>query len=165
MYLLGKTPYGRGKVKLEWEVKPFGILFDGTGTGQSAAWYIVGVNGVAFGTLVDDLSPATLYHWRVRLRYDPVTLPWQSFTTTDPNPGETFTYTLVSETGNTDNASFSITDNALKTAAIFDYETKQSYSIRVRTTDLGGLWYEEAFTITVTDVVEPTGNSYLLWTK
>ena len=37
---------------------------------------------------------------------------------------------------------------------MFDFETKASYSIRVRTTDAGGLWYEEAFTISVTDVSE-----------
>jgi hypothetical protein len=35
---LGRTPFGRNSVKLEWEVKPLGTLFDGTGTGQSAAW-------------------------------------------------------------------------------------------------------------------------------
>ncbi len=39
-----------------------------------------------------------------------------------------------------------------------DYETKSSYSIRVRTTDSGGLYYEEEFTITITDVL-PTVNS------
>ena len=29
--LLGRTPFGRGQVKLEWEVKPLGVLFDGQG--------------------------------------------------------------------------------------------------------------------------------------
>ena len=47
-----------------------------------------------------------------------------------------------------------LTATTLKTAAVFDYETKTSYSIRVRTTDQGGLYYEEAFTITVTNVNE-----------
>ncbi len=36
----------------------------------------------------------------------------------------------------------------------FDFETKSSYSIRVRTTDQGGLSFEKAFTITVTNVNE-----------
>ena len=44
------------------------------------------------------------------------------------------------------------TDGTLKTAAVFDYETKAGYTIRVRTTDLEGLWTEEEFTITTTDV-------------
>ncbi|HQK02589.1 MAG TPA: Ig-like domain-containing protein, partial [Anaerolineaceae bacterium] len=76
------------------------------------------------------------------------------FSSTDPNAGDTFTYTLVSGTGSTDNASFTITGNQLKTNAVFDYETKSSYTIRVRTTDQGGLYFEKAFTITVTNVNE-----------
>jgi len=74
-----------------------------------------------------------------------------TFTTTDPDAGDTFTYTLVSGTGDTDNASFSIDGNTLKSAASFDYETKSSYSIRVRSTDNGGEWTEKEFTISVTD--------------
>jgi Ca2+-binding RTX toxin-like protein len=77
-----------------------------------------------------------------------------TFTSTDPDVGNTFTYSLVSGTGDTDNAGFSIDGSTLKTAASFDFETKSSYSIRVRTTDQGGLWYEQVFTIGVTDVLE-----------
>jgi hypothetical protein len=73
---------------------------------------------------------------------------------TDPDAGDTFTFTLVSGTGDADNASFQIDGSTLKTNAVFDYETKNSYSIRVRVTDHLGLTYEEAFTITITDVVE-----------
>ncbi|MFN6103508.1 MAG: ELWxxDGT repeat protein, partial [Planctomycetaceae bacterium] len=46
------------------------------------------------------------------------------FSTTDPDAGDTFTYTLVSGTGSTDNASFTIDGSTLKTAASFDFETK-----------------------------------------
>jgi alpha-L-fucosidase 2 len=77
-----------------------------------------------------------------------------TFTTTDPDSGDTFTYSLVSGTGSTDNGSFTITNDMLYTAASFNYEAKSSYSIRVRTTDQGSLYYEEAFTITVTNVNE-----------
>jgi O-glycosyl hydrolase len=72
-----------------------------------------------------------------------------TFSTTDPNSGDTFTYTLVSGTGSDDNASFAISGNTLQTAAIFNYQTQNSYSIRVRTTDPYGLWFEEVFTISV----------------
>ena len=41
--------------------------------------------------------------------------------------------------------------NELRTAASFDFETKSSYSIRVRSTDAGGLAIEQPFTITVND--------------
>ena len=74
-----------------------------------------------------------------------------TFSTTDPDSGDTHTYSLVSGTGDTDNASFSISGGTLLTAAIFDYETKNSYSIRVQTDDGNGGTYAEAFTITVTD--------------
>jgi hypothetical protein len=76
-----------------------------------------------------------------------------TLSSTDPDAGATFTYTLVSGTGSTDNASFTISGNQLRTAASFDYETKSSYSVRVRSTDNGGLTYEEALTVTVSDVV------------
>jgi gliding motility-associated-like protein len=73
---------------------------------------------------------------------------------TDADAGDTFTYSLVSGTGSTDNASFTIVGNSIRTAAVFDFENKNSYSVRVRVTDAGGLSFERAFTITITDVNE-----------
>ena len=58
---------------------------------------------------------------------------------------------MVTGTGSTDNASFTISGNTLKTAAGFNYEVKNSYSIRVRTTDAGGLTFDKIFTISVTN--------------
>ncbi|MCX6924193.1 MAG: cadherin domain-containing protein [Verrucomicrobia bacterium] len=77
-----------------------------------------------------------------------------TLSTTDPDSGNTFTCSLVGGSGSINNASFTINGSTLKTLAAFDYETKASYSIRVRTTDQGGLPYEKAFTITVADVAE-----------
>lgn len=73
----------------------------------------------------------------------------------DFNSGENFTYSLVSGTGDNDNASFNINGNELRTSAVFNYDVKNSYSIRIRTTDHAGLYYEKTFTITV--VVAGTG--------
>lgn len=78
-----------------------------------------------------------------------------TFSATDPDAGSTFTFSLVSGTGSTDNGSFGIVSgNQLVTTAPFDFETKNSYSIRVRVLDNGGLPYEKQFTVTVTDVSE-----------
>jgi hypothetical protein len=77
-----------------------------------------------------------------------------TFSTSDVDSGDTFTYSLVSGTGDTDNASFSISGANLRNAIVFNYEAKSSYSIRVRTTDAGGLNYEGTFTISVTNVNE-----------
>jgi len=74
--------------------------------------------------------------------------------TVDPDAGNTFTYSLVSGTGSTDNTSFTISGSTLQTAAIFNFEAKSSYSIRLRTTDQGGLWFEKTFIIGVLNVAE-----------
>ena len=76
---------------------------------------------------------------------------------TDVDSGNTYTYTLVSGNGDTDNASFTISGTSLVTAASFNYEAKSSYSIRVNVND-GLNDYEKQFTITVTDVNESPVN-------
>ncbi len=77
-----------------------------------------------------------------------------TFTTTDPNSGNTFTYTLVTGAGSTDNASFSINNNQLVLNTALNFENKSSYAIRVRTTDNGGATFEKTLTIAVTNVNE-----------
>jgi hypothetical protein len=74
--LLGRTPFGRGKVRLEWEVKPLGVPFDGANTGQSPAWLDTGTTGAQISQLISELAPNTAYHWRVRLRYHPAAVPF-----------------------------------------------------------------------------------------
>jgi FG-GAP repeat protein/VCBS repeat protein len=76
---LGRSPFGRGKVKLEWEVKPLGTPLDGTGTQQSSTWMDSGTAGAAFDELVTGLSANTVYHWRVRILYHPATTPFQQY--------------------------------------------------------------------------------------
>jgi len=80
------------------------------------------------------------------------------FTTTDPDTGNTFTYSLVTGTGDTDNSLFTIDGNQLKTNTPLNYESKNSYSIRVKTTDQGGLSYEKQLTVSVSDVNENPTN-------
>jgi Ca2+-binding RTX toxin-like protein len=79
-----------------------------------------------------------------------------NLSTTDPDSGNTFAYSLVTGTGSTDNALFTITGNQLKANAVFDYETKNSYSIRVQTQDQSGLSYQKQLTIGINDVIENT---------
>jgi hypothetical protein len=71
--ILGRTPAGRGKVKLQWEVKELGEGFNGIGVGESSNWYDTDTNGIEISEDVIGLSEATAYHWRVRLKYNPVT--------------------------------------------------------------------------------------------
>ncbi len=74
-----------------------------------------------------------------------------TFSTADPNSGDTFTYALVGGAGSTDNGSFTLSGNTLQSAAIFIYEARNSYDIRIRSTAQSGQWIEKAFTIGVTD--------------
>lgn len=73
-------------------------------------------------------------------------------TTTDADGDDAFTYSLVDGAGDDDNASFTIVDNSLRTSASFDFETDNEMTVRVRTTDQGGLSVEQSFTIAVGNV-------------
>lgn len=73
-----------------------------------------------------------------------------TFETSDPDSGDTFTYSLISGAGSTNNDGFRVSGNALQTNATFVSSGIQS--IRVRSTDQGGLSCEQAFTITVSEV-------------
>jgi hypothetical protein len=84
-----------------------------------------------------------------------------SFSTTDADSSDTFTYTLVAGTGDTDNASFNISGTSLRASVAFDFEAKSSYSVRVRTTDSANNTFEKAFTIRVEDL--PEALTYSSW--
>lgn len=73
---LGRSPFGRGKVRLQTEVKPFGTAFDSTGL-QTTLWTDTGTAGVSLANTITPLAIAGGYHWRTRFLYDPVTLPFQ----------------------------------------------------------------------------------------
>ncbi|MET0394031.1 MAG: MBG domain-containing protein, partial [Chitinophagaceae bacterium] len=76
-----------------------------------------------------------------------------TFTATDAEGGA-MVYTLVGGTGSSNNSSFTIDGDVLKINASPDYETKASYSIRVRVTDNSLLTFEKQFTITINDLPE-----------
>jgi hypothetical protein len=72
---LGRTPFGRGRVKLEWEIKPLGTPFNGLGTQQSAAPIDTGTDGTGIDELVTGLGPG-VHHWRIRFRYGTAATPF-----------------------------------------------------------------------------------------
>ncbi len=80
---------------------------------------------------------------------DPVGTVVGLLSTTDPDAGDTFTYSLIAGTGSTDNSSFTISGSELRTAFVANQATKSSYAIRVRAQDAAGLNFERTFTITV----------------
>jgi hypothetical protein len=74
--------------------------------------------------------------------------------TSDPDSEEKFNYTLVAGTGSSDNDAFSIAGNQLKINASPDFETKSSYTIRIRSMDRSGLYFEKSITLNVNDIQE-----------
>ncbi len=63
----------------------------------------------------------------------------------DPDAGDVIAYSLVTGTGSTDNAKFSLTGSSLrKASAAFNYNTQRTASVRIRATDLAGQFYEQA---------------------
>jgi hypothetical protein len=90
------------------------------------------------------------------------TVVGSAFTTTDDDlngVGDTHTYALVSGDGSDGNNLFRIVGNELQTRLELNYEAapilgagpERGYTVRVRTTDKGGLFFEQIFTIEVTD--------------
>ena len=74
------------------------------------------------------------------------------FSTQDVDSNQVFNYSLVSGLGSTHNANFSIINNELHNIAAFDYEVLNLFSIRVKSTDQGGLTKEQIFLISVNNV-------------
>src|SRR5262249_37944324 len=68
--------------------------------------------------------------------------------TADPDAGDTFTYTLLDSAG----GRFRVADNQLLVDGPLDFEAAPGLTIRVRTTDAGGLSFDQSFPVAVTDV-------------
>jgi C1A family cysteine protease len=79
-----------------------------------------------------------------------------TLTTTDPDAGDTHTYSLISGSGATHNAFFRVDGNILKTAASL---TEGIYNIRLMTDDSKGGTFEKSFTITVKPTITTTTSS------
>jgi ELWxxDGT repeat protein len=69
----------------------------------------------------------------------------------DPDANDTHTFTLIDDAG----GSFTLSGNQLRTNAVFDFETRNSYTIVVKATDSGGLSVQGSVTVNITNVNEP----------
>lgn len=73
-----------------------------------------------------------------------------TFTTTDQDVGDSFTYTIDTNYLNHDR--FAISGNTLSTNDIFDYETEKSVSVRIITNDGNGGLFGKSFIIHIADL-------------
>ena len=72
----------------------------------------------------------------------------------DPDECDRISYEFVGEDGTTDHENFVIDGNVIRTRSPLDYETQESYSLRVRARDIYGDYLDRTFLIRVEDVLE-----------
>ena len=134
---------GQNTVDLKFSTDPdvsFGNL-----NGQSASGSI-GIDG----PIQINIAPSDINLSNSRVDENaPIGTTIATLTSTDKNSSDSHTYSLVSGDGDQDNGSFEIVGNELKTKSDFDYETKNSYSIRVQSDDGKGGTYEKILTINI----------------
>ena len=101
----GISPAGRSRIKLEWEIKPLGTPFNGTGIGSTpmADTGAPGPSGSLglYSQIVSGLGAGTQYHWRTRIITNSVfspRSPWKSL----PNNAPTETKLRTSGCGDQD---------------------------------------------------------------
>jgi hypothetical protein len=81
-----------------------------------------------------------------------------ALTATDPDVGNTFTFSLACAAPGVDDGSFNILGSNLRSSAAFNFETKATYNICVRVSDQGALTYDKNFAITVNNLNEAPTN-------
>jgi hypothetical protein len=69
--LTARLPVGRARVRLQGEVKPLWVPFNGLGLIRSPGWVDTGTTGALAQLTFSSLAPGTGYHWRARLLADP----------------------------------------------------------------------------------------------
>lgn len=88
-------------------------------------------------------------------------LPVGSYTTklftVDEDVNDLFKYTFAN-IGTNDNTSFTISNDTLKSAFSFDFETKKTYSIYLTTTDSSGANFTKQFNILIRDSLDTPTN-------
>ena len=70
----------------------------------------------------------------------------------DDDANNTHMFVFVDGVGSTDNASFEIEGNTLKTKTAIDFETQSEYEIRIEATDQDGAKFERQFVLSVNGV-------------
>jgi hypothetical protein len=75
-------------------------------------------------------------------------------TPVDSEPGDSFTFELVSGPGDDDNDGFTIVGDELRTTVVLDRETRPVASVRVRVTDHNGLSFEKVFQVAIANATE-----------
>ena len=107
-----------------------------------------------FGTIINNSPTGITLDKNTITENEPISTVIGTLSATDPDEGDTHTFTLTDPAQHPDNAAFTIEGNQLKSAASFDFETKASYTLNLEVSDAGGLTFAKVVTIEVTDANE-----------
>lgn len=102
--LLARTPFGRGKIKMEVEVKSLSQIFTGNGLFSTGLWQDTGISGYTYNQGITDSAQGRIYHWRARVSYKPgniygmvhsrwITIPWNGWNEMDLRTAGIFSLT------------------------------------------------------------------------
>ena len=146
---LGVTTDGSGNVTIT------GIVSASNPQGS----HNVFINGLEIGDAVSTDGPTDIVLSNSRVaKTAPIGTAVGSLSTTDPTPADTFTYTLVTGTGSTNNTQFTISGSTLETDRdLSGFAGGTILSARVRSTDAAGAFTEKAFQIEVVNDADSDG--------
>ena len=83
------------------------------------------------------------------------------FSSVDESSTATHQYSLVSGDGDTDNMSFFIDDNKLRSLKSFDYEDDSNLSIRIKSLSSEGYFLEKKFIININDLPDAINDVFI----
>ena len=147
---LGRSPSGRGKVHLQWEVKRFGTAFNGNGLANGLT-FDTGTPNAGTGSAFP-LSEAALglssgyrYHWRLRIVTDSPFFPHSRWLSLPGNaPSELDVSTAFGHTGVSDSPASAIllleagTPNPFSNAIQLAYTLPERGHVRLTIYDISG---------------------------
>ena len=138
--------------------------YDATGLTSASTYYfrVRSYNGISASANSLTASAMTLHYAPTDITLSSSTIAENqpsgttigTLSSVDADAGDSFTYSLVAGNGSGDNGSFVLSGNQLFSSASFNFEARSNRSIRLRSTDGGGMTFEKAFIITVTNVNE-----------
>ena len=131
------------------DVEPSSLLVDSAGAQLRPRLYAT-AGGLVYGYVSVNYAPTGLNISSTSVAGRmPLGSLVGNLSTVDKNSADVFRYALVAGTGGTDNARFRVSGSKLVTAEVFDQAVRSKYSIRLRSTDLGGYTFERVVTINI----------------
>ena len=130
-------------------------LSDDGGTENGAIDYISKTFSIDVAAVNDSPTAILLLDGNYSVDENTIDIIVDNLLSTDVDD-DTFTYQLVTGEGDSDNANFTINGSELMVSSAFDFETQEQASIRVRTTDPGGLNHDEVIIIQINNLNDPS---------